>query len=186
MTYKYDTRKNPKRYFVLLICIAFPAAGASLYFILNPFMGIAGSVIGIWAAISIYKMLKKTESVRVETYSEGCTAYGIDGEKLEFNYCDITHAGLAKGGPNNGYGFIYNETTDKIAEFPPVFHDFETLKDELKENTPWQIYELEENETIIDRLKKILKVNEPEEDTEETNGSSSDSETEQSERKTED
>ena len=37
-----------------------------------------------------------------------------------------------------------------------MFLDFEALKLELSANTPWQIYELEPDETITARLKKLV------------------------------
>ncbi len=76
-----------------------------------------------------------------------------------FEYKNITHAGLVKGGPNDGQIFIYDENADKILQLPPVFLDFEALKQELSENTPWQIYELEPDETITAHLKKLVSPN---------------------------
>ena len=104
-------------------------------------------------------MLRRLENSRVETFTESCTAYTSGGEKLVFEYKNITHAGCAKGGPDDGHIFIYDENADKIIDLPPVFLDFEALKQELSENTPWQIYEMEEGETIIDRLKKLVTPN---------------------------
>ena len=101
-------------------------------------------------------MLKRLENSKVETFTESCTAYTSGGEKLVFEYKDITHAGCAKGGPDDGNLFIYNENADKIVQFPPVFLNFESLKQELSENTPWQIYELEPDETITAHLKKLV------------------------------
>ena len=111
-------------------------------------------------------MLRRLENSKVETFTESCTAYTSGGEKLVFEYKDITHAGFVKGGPNDGHIFIYDENADKIVDLPPVFLDFEALKQELSENTPWQIYEMQPDETIIDRLKKLVTSNKEETESE--------------------
>lgn len=166
MIYKYNPKVNPKRPLLFLISFVSPVAGAGLYF----FAGIPGCIIGIavgiWIAFSILKMLKRIEKTKVETFTESCTAYTSGGEKLVFEYKDITHAGCAKGGPNDGQIFIYDENADKILQLPPVFVDFESLKQELSENTPWQVYEMEEGESIIDRLKKLVATNSKETESE--------------------
>lgn len=159
MIYKYNPKVNPKRPLLFLISFVSPVAGAGLYF----FAGIPGCIIGIavgiWIAFSILKMLKRIEKTKVETFTESCTAYTSGGEKLVFEYKNITHAGLVKGGPNDGQIFIYDENADKILQLPPVFLDFESLKQEISENTPWQIYELEPDETITAHLKKLVAPN---------------------------
>ena len=156
MVYKYNPKVNKKRPVIFLVCFAAPLAGAGLYFFAGPLVGVVGVAAGLWVSFTIIKMLKRLESTKVETFTESCTAYTSGGEKLVFEYKDITHAGLVKGGPDDGQIFIYDENADKILQLPPVFLDFEALKQELSANTPWQIYELEPDETIIDRLKKLV------------------------------
>ncbi|MBR6215509.1 MAG: hypothetical protein IKQ84_03780 [Spirochaetaceae bacterium] len=156
MVYKYNPKVNKKRPVIFLVCIAAPVAGACLYFFAGPLVGVVGAAAGLWVSFTIIKMLRRLENSKVETFTESCTAYTSGGEKLVFEYKDITHAGLVKGGPDDGHIFIYNENADKIVDLPPVFLDFEALKQELSANTPWQIYELEPDETIIDRLKKLV------------------------------
>ncbi len=156
MVYKYNPKVNKKRPVIFLVCIAAPVAGAGLYFIAGLLVGVVGAAAGLWVSFTIIKMLKRLENSKIETFTESCTAYTSGGEKLVFEYKDITHAGLVKGGPDDGHIFIYNENADKILQLPPVFLDFEALKQELSANTPWQIYELEPDETIIDRLKKLV------------------------------
>ncbi len=156
MVYKYNPKVNKKRPVIFLVCFAAPLAGAGLYFFAGPLVGVVGAAAGLWVSFTIIKMLRRLENSKVETFTESCTAYTSGGEKLVFEYKDITHAGLVKGGPDDGHIFIYNENADKILQLPPVFLDFEALKQELSANTPWQIYELEPDETIIDRLKKLV------------------------------
>ena len=156
MVYKYNPKVNKKRPVIFLVCFAAPLAGAGLYFFAGPLVGIVGAAAGLWVSFTIIKMLRRLENSRVETFTESCTAYTSGGDKLVFEYKDITHAGLVKGGPNDGQIFIYDENADKILQLPPVFLDFEALKQELSANTPWQLYELEPDETIIDRLKKLV------------------------------
>ena len=156
MVYKYNPKVNKKRPVIFLVCFAAPLTGAGLYFFAGPLVGIVGAAAGLWVSFTIIKMLRRLENSRVETFTESCTAYTSGGEKFVFEYKNITHAGCAKGGPNDGHIFIYDENADKIIDLPPVFLDFEALKQELSENTPWQIYEMEEGETIIDRLKKLV------------------------------
>lgn len=159
MIYKYNPKVNPKRPLLFLISFVSPIAGAGLYFFAGMPGCIIGIAVGIWIAFSILKMLKRIEKTRVETFTESCTAYTSGGEKLVFEYKDITHAGFVKGGPNDGQIFIYDENADKILQLPPVFVDFESLKQEISENTPWQIYELEPDETITAHLKKLVSPN---------------------------
>ena len=159
MVYKYNPKVNKKRPVIFLVCFAAPVAGAGLYFFAGPLVGVVGAAAGLWVSFTIMKMLKRLENSKVETFTESCTAYTSGGEKLVFEYKDITHAGFVKGGPNDGHIFIYDENADKIVDLPPVFLDFEALKQELSENTPWQIYEMEEGESIIDRLKKLVTQN---------------------------
>jgi len=166
MVYKYNPKVNKKRPVIFLACFVAPVAGAGLYFFAGPLVGVVGAAAGLWVSFTILKMLRRLENSKVETFTESCTAYTSGGEKLVFEYKDITHAGCAKGGPDDGNLFIYNENADKIVQFPPVFLNFESLKQELSENTPWQIYEMEEGESIIDRLKKLVTPNSEEAESE--------------------
>ena len=156
MVYKFNKKANKKRPFIIALCLVCPVAGACVYFLAGLLPGIICTAGGFYIGYSIWKMLRRLENTKIETFTESCTAYTSGGEKLVFEYKDITHAGLVKGGPNDGQIFIYNEIADKILQLPPVFLDFEALKQELSENTPWQIYELEPDETITARLKKLV------------------------------
>lgn len=159
MVYKFNKKSNKKRPLIIAVCLACPVAGACVYFLAGLLPCIVCTAGGFYISYSIWKMLNRLESTRVETFTESCTAYTSGGEKLVFEYKNITHAGLVKGGPNDGQIFIYDENADKILQLPPVFLDFESLKQELSENTPWQIYELEPDETITARLKKLVTLN---------------------------
>lgn len=159
MVYKFNKKSNKKRPLIIAVCLACPVAGACVYFLAGLLPCIICTAGGFWAGYSIWKMLNRLESTRVETFTESCTAYTSGGEKLVFEYKNITHAGLVKGGPNDGQIFIYDENADKILQLPPVFVDFESLKQELSENTPWKTYELEPDETITARLKKLVTPN---------------------------
>ena len=159
MVYKFNKKSNKKRPLIIAVCLACPVAGACVYFLAGLLPCIVCTAGGFWAGCSIWKMLNRLESTRVETFTESCTAYTSGGEKLVFEYKNITHAGLVKGGPSDGQIFIYDENADKILQLPPVFVDFESLKQELSENTPWKTYELEPDETITAHLKKLVAPN---------------------------
>lgn len=156
MTYNYNPKTNKKRFALYAMCCACVLAGAVTFLFAAKIVALVCTAVGVWAACSIIKTVMRIQSARVVTFTEGFTVYTSHGDKINFTWQEVTHAGVVTAGEYEGTVFAYAEESDKIVQLPPVFCSFDVLKEELKTNTPWQEYALKDGETVTARLKTIL------------------------------
>ena len=160
MVYGYNLKGNKKGMLVYVISALCVGVGISTFFFASRTVALICMLVGIYVAYVMMKNLGKIKSSRIETYDDGLTVYMANGTESRFRWKDITHSGLVTEGNQKGSIFIYNEKEDRVIQLPPVFEQFDDFIGELREKTPFVEYELEEEETMLERLKKILGVNE--------------------------
>lgn len=156
MTYKYNPKTTKNRFLFYGIAILATGGGLATFLFLDTFAAVICTALGLWVSVTVLKAVAKVQSTKIVTHDEGFAAYLSNGTKLDFGWGDITHSGIVVNGEHKDLVFAYAEETDKIVKLPPIFFDFEDFKAELKEKTPYKEYTLEEGETIIDYLKKIV------------------------------
>lgn len=156
MIYPYDKKNNKKLLWMYLFAGLCVLAGASTFIFTTPLFGIICTAVGCYVAWQVIRAMRKFLSSRIETYSEGFTVYMTTGNKLSFEWGNVTHSGIIMNGPSKDYVFAYALDADSIVQLPPVFVNFEEFKTELMNHTPYKEYVLEDGETIIDYLKHYL------------------------------
>ena len=156
MTYYYNIKTNNKRFQMYAFCVACVLAGIATFFFTSPVTGVICTGAGIWAASFVLKTIANIKKSRLVTYTEGFTAHLTNGDTMEFNWNEITHAGNIVGGEQDGLIFAYAEEKDQIIRLRAIFYNFEDFTEELKANTPFKEYQLKEGETIQSYLKALL------------------------------
>ncbi|MCQ2983100.1 MAG: hypothetical protein MJ178_10140 [Treponemataceae bacterium] len=158
MKYKYQYKFTRQSLPVYLIVAAAILVAISSFFwsegILVPLLccGVAGYI--TW---TVAKTLAKMIASNVNTYDTGFTVTLPTGEKKQFEWTEITHAGKIITGKHAGAVFCYNEDIDTFTQLTPVFSDFETLEAELKEHLNcFSDYHLEPEQTISEYLHDLL------------------------------
>ncbi len=165
MIYQYKMKMSKKSFPVYAMGFGSLAVAISAFFWANTLTAVLFVGVALFIDYQILKTIRRIAGARVVTFTEGFVVHMTDGTKMEFDWEKVDYSGVITNGEHPGMIFAYNEGDDKIIQLPPVFSDFDQLVEELKENTPFKEYQLEEGETsIIDHLKNMLGLNSDEEE----------------------
>ncbi len=166
MKYKYQFKFSKNSLPVYLIVLAAIAVAISSPFwsgsllVVLLCVGVAGYI--TW---QVAKILFKMIASNVVTYDEGFTVTLPSGEKKQFDWSEITHAGKIVTGKHAGAVFAYNENIDTFTQLTAVFSDFEALEAEMKAHLPmFTDYHLEPDQSISEYLHDLLTPEDGEDD----------------------
>lgn len=159
MIYKYDVRKNKKMYLLYGIIGLLVLAGIPVWLIAGNIPGLVAEALFAYIAFSLFKAAKSFANNKIETYTEGMSVSVPGGEKVSFDWDEITHAGyIFHDSVSSSYEmiFVYAEEKDSIIQLPPNYIGFSEFIEELNKAFPLKEYHLEDGQTIIDYLKKEM------------------------------
>ena len=162
MIYKYKMKfdgDSIKVYLLLLVCLVVGVGG---FFVLGKITALIVLAVCLYVAYLILKVLAKTLSARITTYTDGFTVRMADGNKIDFEWDLLSYAGYVTEGIQKGYTFVYEESVDRFVQLPPSFENMEGFRAEIEEHCHVEDCVMKPSETIKERIKSIF-VTEPEE-----------------------
>ena len=157
MTYRLTLKSNPRMIVLLLLTLALLGVGVGSFFIIGAW-GILVIIILGFISYHLFKFIGSHLNSRIVTHDDGLTFYLPLDDTQRYSWDEITHAGFCRSkGKEKPFIFIYASEDDRLISIPTNYDDIDKLKDELEERTSvYADYELEDGESIQDRLKSIL------------------------------
>lgn len=158
MRHRITVTSNPRILVLLVLMIAFPAAGVLL-------LVFAGTIVGVLAlagaAYLDYRMLLFLRSHLqswVETTDTELTFRMPDGELLHFPWNQVVAAGYCTQERGRPFLFVYRGEGDKLVTIPQEYSDFRALYGQIEQRSPFETLSLKAGETIQERLKEKLQI----------------------------
>ncbi len=156
MTYRYKMKFDGDSFKVYLLLAACAVVGIGSFFVLSTLWAIVLLLVCGVMAFQILKMMAKTLSARIITYTDGFTVHMMDGTKQDFEWDLISYAGFVVEGIQKGYVFVYEESVDRFIQLPPQFENLAGFRAEIEEHHPVEDCIMKPSETIKERIKSIF------------------------------
>ena len=167
MIYRYKMKFDGDSLKVYLLLAACAVVGIGSFFVLSTLWAIVLLLVCAVMAFQILKMMAKTLSARIVTYTDGFTVHMMDGTKQQFEWDLISYAGFVVEGIQKGYVFVYEESVDRFIQLPPSFENLAGFREEIEEHHPVEDCIMKPSETIKERIKSIFVPDSGADDTEE-------------------
>lgn len=156
MIYRYKMKFDGDSLKVYLLLAACAVVGIGSFFVLSTLWAIVLLLVCAVMAFQILKMMAKTLSARIVTYTDGFTVHMMDGTKQQFEWDLISYAGFVVEGIQKGYVFVYEESVDRFIQLPPSFENLAGFREEIEEHHPVEDCIMKPSETIKERIKSIF------------------------------
>ena len=161
MTYRMTIRSNPKLLIVpAVIVVLFGCALAA--FAVGPALGIIGLVVAAYLSFILARFVQKQLRCAVEVREEGFSLDLYGEEKVKIVWEQVSHLGTAREQRGRRVLFLYREDEDKLLQVPDEFERFDELVAEVAPHGQMMEIELEQDETLKDRLRSIVGGEDPE------------------------
>jgi hypothetical protein len=147
---------NPKIFLIFIIILALPAAGVLFIYIFNVVMGVIAIGIALYLNYHLIKFVIGHLTSRIETSESRILCRTSTNEVIEMAWESITIAGCFKEPKSEEKIFVYHEGLDKLLKISRDYSDFDQLMQEIRAKTPFQEIQLAENETLEQRLKRLI------------------------------
>ena len=158
MRHRLTLAANPRMILLILVLIALPIAAILLLIFVGIFLGIIALAGAGYLDYTILRYFRSHLKSWVETSAAELKCQMPDGELLIFPWNTVTAAGYCKQERGRPFLFVYKEEEDKLVTIPKEYGDFDTLFSEIRERTPFHEMSLRKGETIEDRLKEMLNI----------------------------
>jgi hypothetical protein len=160
---------NPRMIILFLIVIALPAAGVLLFIFAGTLIGIIALAGAVYLDYTMLRFFRNHMKSWVETTDTELTCQMPDGDLLVFPWVQVSASGYCTQERNRPFLFVYREEGDKLVSIPKEYGEFETLYSTIKQRIikqgkPFHEFALGKAETIQERLKRILKIESPEDE----------------------
>lgn len=161
MEYRVSFASSPRLYWLVAIMVAFVLIAAVLFFLVHPIAGIIAGAIAAYMDFQLYRFMKGQLKGYIRTDDEGVSCLTALGDKVRFEWSELTHAGTYKNeaGKANRWGvFLYDENQDSLVSVPSEFSDLEQLAAEVQEHAQALEFDLSDGKSLRERLQETLGV----------------------------
>jgi len=158
MRHRITVSSNPRMILLFLIVIALPAAGILLLIFAGTVLGIIALAAAAYLDYSMLRFFRNHMKSWVETSDSELKCRMPDGELLAFPWDQVTAAGYCRQEQGRPFLFVYRSTGDKLVTIPQEYGDFQALVSTIERHTDFQQLSLGSDETIEERLKRMLEI----------------------------
>lgn len=157
MIYKTSIRTNPKILLLFLIMAVLLAAGIVTLIILGVLPGIIILVIAVYLNYHLIKFIRLQINSYIKETSEGIECLTTTNEKIYIPWSEISYSGtFSHGSHEKRYIFVYSDEQDQLLTIPDEYENIDKLLDSLSERFSLLQFNLDQHETIQDKLKEML------------------------------
>ncbi len=146
---------NPRLLFLAALCLALLGAGVAAVILL----GLIGLLLLGGAAYLIYQLARfagRHLASWIESGEEGLRVRLPDGEVQSMSWEEIILGGRASRPKGPPLLFLYAPDQDRFLAVPREYSHLEELEDSLRRHTDFREIELDQKESIEERLKALL------------------------------
>lgn len=162
MEYRVSFRSSPRLYWLVAIMVAFVVIAVLLLLIVHPIAGIIAAVIAVYMDVQLYRFVQGQLKGYIRTDDEGVSCLTALGDKVRFEWAELTHAGTYKNeaGKSGRWGvFIYDENQDKLVSVPSEFLSLDQLAGEVKAHVHAMEFDLSDGKSLREKLQETLSDN---------------------------
>lgn len=156
MEYRVTVKSNPRILILFSVIALIPLAAVLLIVLWSPIAGVILLAIGGYVDYHLIKFARLQLASYVRTDEDGIRGLSGISEKVDIEWDDVTHAGVATESGTRAAAFVYAEGEDQLITVPSEYENFEHFVTELGERFDLIRFELDSNETLTDRLKTML------------------------------
>ncbi len=160
MIYKTTIKTNPKILLLFLIMAVLLAAGILTMVILGILPGIIILVIAVYLDYHLVKFIRLQLNSYIKETSEGIECLTTTNEKIYIPWDEINYSGTFNhGSQEKRYIFVYSDEQDQLLTIPDEYENIDKLLSSLSNRFSLLHLNLDQHETIQDKLKEIISDN---------------------------
>lgn len=156
MEVRISFRSSPRLAVLVAIMVAFVAIAIIAFFTLGPLAGLLFAVIAVFLDVQIYRFLKGQLDSYVRSDDEGVSCKTSLGDKIRFEWDELSHAGTFQDSKGRWGLFFYNEDDDKLVTVPQDFAGLSALVAEVGAHRPMLDLNLSGSSGVRDELRKLI------------------------------
>jgi hypothetical protein len=158
--YRLSFRTNPRMVLLPVVLVGLVAIGVLAWRYAGTVAGIVVLAIALYLDVQIVRFLASHLRSWVKTTAEGLSARLPDASTLDFDWKNLTHAGLCQRAGSRPFVFLYDERRDRLLSIPNEYSNFAELNEEIRRRLPsgtsFEELRLAKGEMIEDWMKSRL------------------------------
>jgi len=147
---------NPRLIALALVVLAMFGVSVAGFVTLTPLFGFIFLALALFLAYQFARFAGSSLRSRITTSEEGISFILPTRERESFAWGAISHAGYCTQAKGKPFLFVYAEAQDRLISIPREYTDFDALVEELRDATPFETMSLAPGETIQERLRAKL------------------------------
>ena len=173
MTYRITLRSNPRLLLLFTVMTSVPVTGIVLLALQLITLGLIVTIVGIYFAYQMLKLVRSTLRSRVVTSEESINYDFGKGDAHEISWSAVTHSGTFGKTSRSRTVFVYAEEGDRLLSVPDEYEGFEALVEEIEAPTGpvFETIDLATETSISDYLRERVGGSNPAEDETKSDGS---------------